>query len=481
MLIVLAAVLTAVCIFTIRSQGQTYDLIKEYDASLDLEDIKIEYDWMDGRKVVEETGRQIEEGRLRISYRSAASGSCIVLIDLGDGISDNAYFEVHDNGVITCGSKFGECKGDIVIPISLSIFFAALLVCLISDYIRTSRYNIYQYRNITFLGLAIFTGILLIVQILAIFGGRSLESVIGQLMFAAQTASFATLPLAIIATVVVTISNIVLIVREGRSLGNLLGLILGLAICLGAFFPTALYLALTNASSFDIHDAGSAPAYLEMFMESFAINTAVYLECILVATIVCAIKAARHIPSFDKDYIVILGCMIRKDGTLTTLLRARADKALEFAKMQKEKTGKDILFVPSGGQGDDECMPEGRAIANYLISQGVPEDHIIVEDKSVNTMENIRFSFMLAEERVPGGKMAISTTNYHVLRAGAYAFKQGINAEGIGSPTKAYFWANAFIREFIASVISERKLHITAVIVLMLVTFALSMTLYSMA
>ena len=32
--------------------------------------------------------------------------------------------------------------------------------------------------------------------------------------------------------------------------------------------------------------------------------------------------------------------------------------------------------------------------------------------------------------------------------------------EGIGAKTKSYFWVNAFIREFIATLYSEKKKHI---------------------
>ena len=32
--------------------------------------------------------------------------------------------------------------------------------------------------------------------------------------------------------------------------------------------------------------------------------------------------------------------------------------------------------------------------------------------------------------------------------------------EGIGSKTKVYFWINAFIREFIATLVSERVKHV---------------------
>ena len=46
------------------------------------------------------------------------------------------------------------------------------------------------------------------------------------------------------------------------------------------------------------------------------------------------------------------------------------------------------------------------------------------------------------------------------MRAGLIATKQGLKLEGIGSKTKSYYWINAFIREFIGTLYSERKKHI---------------------
>ena len=171
---------------------------------------------------------------------------------------------------------------------------------------------------------------------------------------------------------------------------------------------------------------------------------------------------------FDKDYILILGCQIRKDGTLTPLLQSRADRALDFGKMQKEAAGKDIKYVPSGGQGRDEVMAEADAIKEYLLSRGIPEDRIIVENKSLNTIENIRNSMNLIKEDFDGEnpEAAFSTTNYHVFRSGMIASQQGFKLEGIGSKTKSYFWINAFVREYIAMLSEERKTHIKILAVL---------------
>ena len=99
--------------------------------------------------------------------------------------------------------------------------------------------------------------------------------------------------------------------------------------------------------------------------------------------------AARHKPNFDKDFIIILGSKIRKDGTLTPILQARVDKAIEFAKEQKDKEGRPIMFIPSGGKGDDEVTAEAIAMKKYLLQNGIDENDIVIEDKSINTMQNI--------------------------------------------------------------------------------------------
>ena len=88
-------------------------------------------------------------------------------------------------------------------------------------------------------------------------------------------------------------------------------------------------------------------------------------------TAVSAVRAAKHIPEFNKDFILILGCQITKDGGLTKLLQSRTDRAIEFANMQKKATGRDIVFVSSGGKGDDEVIAEAEAIHNYLVSTGI--------------------------------------------------------------------------------------------------------------
>jgi len=183
------------------------------------------------------------------------------------------------------------------------------------------------------------------------------------------------------------------------------------------------------------------------------------------------IKSAKNEPKYNKDYIIILGSQIRKDGSLTPLLQGRVDRALNFRRIQLAKSKKDLKFIPSGGKGNDEVISESEAIKKYLLEKGIKENNIIVENKSKNTFENLKFSTNLIKDK--NARICFSTTNYHVLRAGLIATSLNLKIEGIGSKTKSYFWINAFIREFVGTLYSERKKHI------MMFSFTLILTIIS--
>ena len=190
-----------------------------------------------------------------------------------------------------------------------------------------------------------------------------------------------------------------------------------------------------------------------------------YFECMLLGVMVADAVVVRYEPEPDKDFIIILGCGIRKDGSPSPLLKGRIDRALDFAGKQEAQTGKAPMFVTSGGQGPDEPISESASMKRYLLEQGVPEMRIIEEDRSTDTLENMTFSRKAILNRVcpekenpkgywpslddPEAKIAFSTTNYHVFRSGLCARRVKMRAVGMGAKTKWYFWPNAAVREFI--------------------------------
>ena len=252
------------------------------------------------------------------------------------------------------------------------------------------------------------------------------------------------------------VSNIALLRHERPRFQNLLGILLGL-ILIGAGAGT--YAASRLFYRYDF----SYDAMRAVTMTRNTVGLAfTYVECILLGTIFCGLRAAKHVPAPDRDYILILGCCFRKDGTLTPLLKARVDKALDFWRMQKEKTGKAAFIIPSGGQGRNESMPEAKAMSNYIAGTDIPSEYVLPEDQSVNTFQNMQFSKDIIDGKNPdssAAKVCYVTTNYHVLRSGILANKVRLSAEGLGAKTKWWFWPNAFVREC-AAFFSNRNMMI---------------------
>ena len=226
----------------------------------------------------------------------------------------------------------------------------------------------------------------------------------------------------------------------------------------------------------NIYNLNGPGPYIYNLLEAIVYLTIAYLECVLIGTVVVAIKSVKKKLEYNKDYVIILGCQIKKDGSLPPLLKGRVDKALEFRNKQLEETKKDLIFITSGGQGSDEPISEAEAMKNYLVDNGIKEKNILLDDKSTSTYENLKYSYNLVKDK--NANVIYSTTNYHVLRAGLIATEQGLKLEGIGSKTKSYFWINAFIREFIGTLYSEKKKHILFFLLMVIVLIVMILITY---
>ncbi len=339
--------------------------------------------------------------------------------------------------------------------IALAAFSLIMFVYYFVLFIHNIKTNRYSYNCIFFLSVSI-----IFLLMLAVWCGAMFYSIVNFHMTSSAALftinenltlaiTIITLPLTFLFALSVSISNIELMNKEGYRPRNALGIAVSAAMMLGLAAVGALVF-LNNQSSNKI-----VPVL-------YSVISALYVvfETVLICTVFCGIYVSRFTPSYDKDYIIILGCAIKEDGTLYPLLRGRADKAIEFYRTQLEKTGKKAFFVPSGGQGSDEVIAEAQAIRNYLIEQGIPEEQIIPEDKSTTTLENMRFSKNIIEARNSGAKTVFSTTSYHVFRSGIIASSAGLDADGIGSRTKWYFWPNAFLREVAGLFVSQPKKQI---------------------
>ena len=100
---------------------------------------------------------------------------------------------------------------------------------------------------------------------------------------------------------------------------------------MGAFASQYVYLFFNNLVLLN------TKRFIKIFIDISLNSVLCYFYCITVATLYANIMAGRHKPSLDKDFVIILGCKIKPDGTLTPLLKGRVDKALEFGMYSDEK------------------------------------------------------------------------------------------------------------------------------------------------
>ena len=358
-----------------------------------------------------------------------------------------------------------------IITIVFLIFISLILAKIIKK--RFSNNN-YSYGLITIVGLLIFIVLNILRHTYLLISDWYIYNKFDIYMNTLESFSkyvILTVPCIVILALFSILANVVLIKKEGKKITNILGIFIGLLAIIGIFGNQALYMLNTNL----IHGKLVYLIYLIRYtIDVFLNSILVYFYSILLGTIYCNIKVGRNIPEFDMDYVIILGCKIKNDGSLTPLLKARVDKAIEFSKKQKDATGKKIIFIPSGGKGDDEVISEAEAIKKYLLEQGIDKKNIIVEDKSKNTYENMKNSYDIIKKRKMG-KICFSTTNYHVFRSSVTARKCGIKCIGVGSKTKWYFRTNALIREFIADIVKDRKKHIIILTIIYLSAMLLVM------
>ncbi len=325
--------------------------------------------------------------------------------------------------------------------------------------------SLYSYRNIALIGGMIYCVIQLTVLLIYFISSFSHKEnltsrgVFQYLVGFPRDFSFFAVPVLTALCLLICISNISLIVHEGFRVKNLLGFILG-GFYIGA---TAVLYVLFDVIDAKLPDTETG-TILNTFIPLCLLLILCYFECILAGFAIMSAVSFRHVPEYNKDYIIILGCSISKKGGLLPLLKGRTNRAVRFAWDQEIATGKHCHYVPSGGKGPDEVMSEGSAIELYLLSHGAEPDEVFPERESTNTEENLAFSKKVIDGLKPGAKVAFATTNYHVFRSGLLARDAGLDAEGIGSTTKWYFWPNGFVREFFAILKMHLKVHIAVTV-----------------
>lgn len=336
------------------------------------------------------------------------------------------------------------------ICLTVAVYCLVAAAELLYTFREQMRYNLYSYNTIFYFGFAVFAlfaCVSMAITTVHVFGSDARitsAEIINAVLASAREYIIISSPFLFVFCAGLCVSNAVLLRRDGKKPVNLLGIVFSLLIIAGEVF------ILTRGASVQ----GGGDVARDIAMNAFC-AVFLYIECMLIGTIVADAIAARREPEKDRDYIIILGYVLNRDGTPAPLLKDRVDRALAFAEAQKEQTGKEVFFITSGGKGAGEASSESSVMKKYLTERGVPEERIIEEDRSRTTYENMVNSGEIISGRDPQAKVAFATTNYHVFRSGLFARRVKMRAVGIGADTQWYFWPNAAVRELAGLIINH--------------------------
>ncbi|MDK2919745.1 MAG: hypothetical protein PWQ37_2478 [Candidatus Petromonas sp.] len=148
----------------------------------------------------------------------------------------------------------------------------------------------------------------------------------------------------------------------------------------------------------------------------------------------------------DIDYMVVLGARLYGRAPSPALYE-RLEKAYEYAKDKK-----DLKIVVTGGQGENEDIPEAKAMKIFLVEKGIDKERIILEDKSTSTYENLKFARDILKKIDPKDtySILIVTSDFHLLRAKLLAKRLGFKAYGLPAETPESIKTYIYLREYFA-------------------------------
>lgn len=122
---------------------------------------------------------------------------------------------------------------------------------------------------------------------------------------------------------------------------------------------------------------------------SFFLATYIAFLSYSLATAASSKARLDALPKDEQLTVMIFGCYVRGEEpgrTLTT----RLDAALSLLKRYQNAD-----CIVSGGQGSNEAISEAEAMRRYLVSRGIAEERITLEDRSTNTSENLEYTFAI--------------------------------------------------------------------------------------
>ncbi len=141
------------------------------------------------------------------------------------------------------------------------------------------------------------------------------------------------------------------------------------------------------------------------------------------------IYEAEDFDKFYADYIMVLGCAVKPDGTPSDML---ADRMSTGTKLFNKGHGEKLLIT-----GDSEFpkdYDETEAMKQIALEDNIEKEHLIIDPVGLSTYESI----VRAKDQLKGKTVIIVTQKYHLYRAVYVARSLGLDAYGCCADVRTY-------------------------------------------
>lgn len=145
----------------------------------------------------------------------------------------------------------------------------------------------------------------------------------------------------------------------------------------------------------------------------------------------------------DVDCVIVLGCLVREDGTLSHMLEDRLKQGVALYEL-----GAAPKLLMSGDHGT-VSYDEVNAMKAYAVEQGVPSEDVFMDHAGFSTYETV----YRARDVFCADKVIIVTQEYHLYRALYIARAMGLEAYGVAADYRTYYGQlSRDVREVLARV-----------------------------
>ncbi len=186
--------------------------------------------------------------------------------------------------------------------------------------------------------------------------------------------------------------------------------------------------------------------------------TAAVLVCVAAVTVAGTLGINAHVKAVGRaamltpeeaaalegvDCAVVLGCLVRADGTPSDMLRDRLRRGV--ALYQEGATPKLLMSGDHGRVDYNEVV----AMKEYATAAGVPSEDVFMDHAGFSTYETM----YRAREVFGAEKVLIVTQEYHLYRALYIAKQLGLEAYGVSADYQSYYGqTKRDVREVLARV-----------------------------